>query len=62
MHSASLLTEENIRLRATNERRRQRKSKRRQYIASGGVLQAQEGQALAAEAQIGVQHSDQGVT
>jgi hypothetical protein len=57
MHAGSILAEENSRLQATSQRIRQRKDRRRQYIASGGVLQAQEGQALVAAAQIGVQES-----
>lgn len=51
MHSATILAEENTRLRATNERRQRKKTQRRQYIASRGVLQAQEGQLLAIEAE-----------
>jgi hypothetical protein len=59
MHSATMLAEENTKLRATQTHQRQKKSRRRQYIASGGVLQAQEGQALVAAAQMGVQESSQ---
>jgi hypothetical protein len=59
IHSASILLEENAKLRATNERRKKRKGKRRQCIATGGALQAQEGQALIAAAENSVQEGDQ---
>jgi hypothetical protein len=43
MHSAVLLTEENRQLRSENERQKKKKTKRRAYIAAGGVLTVQEG-------------------
>jgi hypothetical protein len=43
MHSAVLLTDENRRLRAANERQKKKRAVRRSYIATGGVLTAQEG-------------------
>jgi len=51
MQSATILAEENKRLRAENQRQQQKKSQQRQYIASGGVLQVQQAQQLAAEAE-----------
>jgi hypothetical protein len=59
MHSATILAEENMKLRASCQRQRQKRQQRRQYIANGGVLQAQEGQNLVTESQRGVQASDQ---
>ena len=52
MNSATILAEENRKLRAVNSRRRQRQGRRRQYIATGGALQAEQGQALAATAHL----------
>jgi len=43
MHSAVLLAEENRQLRTENARQKRKKLVRRQYIATGGVLTAQEG-------------------
>lgn len=43
MHSAVLLADENRRLRAANERQKKKRAVRRSYIATGGVLTAQEG-------------------
>jgi hypothetical protein len=51
MNSATILAEENRKLRVANQRKRQRQNRRRQYIATGGALQAEEGQRLAAEAE-----------
>jgi len=62
MQSATILAEENSKLRALNHRRRQRKDKQRQYIARGGALQVQHGQQLAAEADRVVMESDQAQT
>jgi len=59
MNSATLLAEENRRLRDANQRRRQRQDRRRAYIASGGALQAEEGQRLAAEAERVLQQVEQ---
>jgi len=60
MHSATILAEENAKLRTTNQRQKRKQQQRRQYIASGGVLQAQQGQLLVAEAERGVQEEAQG--
>jgi hypothetical protein len=62
MQSATILAEENVKLRASSQRQRQKRQQRRQYIAQGGVLQAQEGQAQVTEAERSVQESDQGGT
>jgi len=43
MHSAVLLTDENKKLRAANERQKKKRAVRRSYIATGGVLTVQEG-------------------
>jgi hypothetical protein len=59
MQSATILAEENVKLRALSQRQRRKRQQRRQYIAQGGVLQAQEGQALVTEAERGVHVSDQ---
>jgi hypothetical protein len=59
MQSATILAQENQKLRASNQRQVSKRQQRRQYIARGGALQAQEGQALVIEAEIGVQQSDQ---
>jgi len=52
MNSVTLLVEENRRLRVTNRRWRQRQDRRRQYIATGGALEADQGRALAATAHL----------
>jgi hypothetical protein len=62
MNSATNLAEENSKRRAANHRQRRKSQQRRQYIARGGALQAQEGRALVAEAQMGVQVGDQAQT
>ena len=54
MNSATILAEENSKLRAANDRQRRKRQIRRQYIARGGVLQAEQGQSLVIEAQIAV--------
>ena len=59
MQSATILAEENKRLRAENQRQQQKKSQQRQYIASGGVLQVQQAQQLAAEAERVVMEASQ---
>jgi hypothetical protein len=59
MQSATILAEENVKLRASSQRQRRKRQQRRQYIAQGGVLQAQEGHALVTEAERGVHVSDQ---
>jgi hypothetical protein len=55
MNSATILAEENSKLRAANARQRQKRQQRRQYIARGGALQAEEGRALTVEALRGAQ-------
>jgi hypothetical protein len=60
MQSATILAEENTKLRASSQRQRRKRQQRRQYIAQGGVLQAQEAQALVTEAERGVYEGDQG--
>ena len=62
MNSATILAEENSKLRAANDRQRRKRQIQRQYIARGGVLQAEEGQRRVTEAQIVVQQGDQEVT
>jgi hypothetical protein len=51
MNSATILVEENRKLRQASQRRQRKDQQRRQYIACGGALRAEEGQLLAAEAQ-----------
>jgi hypothetical protein len=60
MQSATILAQENQKLRASNQRQKRKRQQRRQYIACGGALQVQEGQALVAEAERGVEQGDQG--
>jgi hypothetical protein len=60
MQSATILAEENVKLRASSQRQRQKRQQRRQYIAHGGVLQAQEGLARVTEAARSVHIGDQG--
>ena len=50
MQSATILAEENVKLRASNHRQKRKRQQRRRYIARGGVLQAQQGQDLVREA------------
>jgi hypothetical protein len=52
MHSATILAEENTKLRQANYRQKQKRQQRQQYIATGGTLTGQEGQRLATEADI----------
>ncbi|KAK1916401.1 hypothetical protein P3342_004220 [Pyrenophora teres f. teres] len=51
MQSATILAEENKKLRAASQRQQRKQDQRRQYIARGGALQAQQGQQLALEAE-----------
>jgi hypothetical protein len=51
MNSATILAEENRKLRQAIQRRQRKEQQRRQYIARGGALRAEEGQLLAAEAE-----------
>ena len=60
MQSATILTEENKRLREENQRQRQKQDQQRQYIASGGALQVRQAQQLAAEAERVVVEAEQG--
>ena len=62
MQSATILAEENKKLRTVNKRQQQKQDRRRQYIASGGVLQVQQAQQLTAEAERLVMGSDQNQT
>jgi hypothetical protein len=55
MQSATVLAQENQKLRASNQRQKSKRQQRRQYIARGGALQVQEGQALVREAERGVE-------
>jgi hypothetical protein len=59
MQSATILAQENQKLRASNRRQQHKRQQRRQYIASGGALQAQEAQVLIREAERGVEQGDQ---
>ena len=40
MHSATILAEENTKLRHANHRQKRKRQQRRQYIATGGALTA----------------------
>ena len=51
MHTNTILAVENAQLRQTLERRERKQRQRRQFIASGGALQVEEGQRLVAEAE-----------
>ena len=59
MQSAAILAEENRKLRAENQRQQQKHSQQRQYIASSRVLQVQQAQQLAAEAERVVMEASQ---
>ncbi|KAI1676085.1 hypothetical protein KJE20_14324, partial [Pyrenophora tritici-repentis] len=59
MQSATILAEENKKLRIEVQRQRQKQSQPRQYIASGGVLQVQQAQQLAIEAERMVMEASQ---
>ena len=59
MQSATILAEENKKLRIQVQRQRKKQSQQRQYIASGGVLQVQQGQQIAAEAERMVMEASQ---
>ena len=50
MHSAAILAEENVKLRAANQRSQYRIQQRRQYIAARGAPEAEEGRRLIVEA------------
>jgi hypothetical protein len=49
MHGATLLSDENDRLRMENQRQKKKKERRRSYVAHGGILTAAEGLRLAEE-------------
>ena len=51
MQSATILAEENKKLRQGSKLRRQKKDRQRQYIASGGVLQVSQAQQIVIEAE-----------
>ncbi|KAF5848478.1 hypothetical protein GGP41_005879 [Bipolaris sorokiniana] len=56
---STLQTQENKKLRIENQRQQQKQHRQRQYIASGGVLQVQQAQQLAAEAERMVMEASQ---
>jgi len=61
MQSATILAEENKKLRAEVQRQQQKQDQRRQYIAAGGALQVRQAQQIAAEAErvvIGTEQSE----
>ncbi|KAH7563633.1 plasma membrane calciumhypothetical proteintransporting atpase 2 [Bipolaris maydis] len=60
MQSATILAEENKKLRAENQRQQQKQNQQRQYIAAGGVLQVQQAQQLTTEAERVVAEAEQG--
>ena len=60
MQSATILAEENKKLRQGSKLRRQKKDRQRQYIASGGVLQVQQAQQLTIEVERVVAEVEQG--
>ncbi|KNG52546.1 plasma membrane calcium-transporting atpase 2 [Stemphylium lycopersici] len=62
MQSATILAEENKKLRVASQRQQRKRDQRRQYIARGGALQAQQGLQLAAEAERGVAEVEQAQT
>jgi hypothetical protein len=62
MHSATILAEENAKLRQANHRRERKKQQRRQYIATGGALTAQEGRSLVEQADRAAQGGSQDQT
>lgn len=59
MNSATILVEENRKLRQASQRRQRKEQQRREYIARGGALRVEEGQLLAAEAQRVLQQVEQ---
>ena len=63
MHSAVLLAEENKQLRSENKRQKRKRSKKRAFIATGGILTVQEGRDLSQNANIapesGVAHQEE---
>ena len=59
MNSATILAEENRKLRTANQRQQRKRDQRRQYIAYGGALQVQQGRQLVVEADRVVAEGDQ---
>jgi hypothetical protein len=59
MNSATILAEENRKLRIANQSQQRKRDRRRQYIACGGALQVQQGRQLVAEADRVVTEGDQ---
>jgi hypothetical protein len=59
LNSATILAVENKKLQQAVQRRQRKQQQRRQYIATGGALQAQEGQLLAAAAERVAQQAEQ---
>ena len=59
MTSATILAVENKKLQQAVQRRQRKQQQRRQYIASGGALQAQDGQLLAVAAEREAQEAEQ---
>ena len=60
MQSATILAEENKKLRAEVQRQRQKQEQPRQYIASGGALKVRQAQQLTVEAERVVIEAEQG--
>jgi hypothetical protein len=58
MNSATILARENIELRAANAHKTRKAQQSNQYIAHGGVLQAQQGQFLVEQRQNGSQNGN----
>ncbi|KAF1929830.1 transposase, partial [Didymella exigua CBS 183.55] len=50
MQSATILAQENTKLRASNQRQQRKRQRRRQYIARGGALQVEQAQLLVLQA------------
>jgi hypothetical protein len=58
MNSAAILAKENIELRAANARKTSKEQQSRHYISHGGALQAQQGQFLVEQLEIGRQEGN----
>ncbi|KAF5844185.1 hypothetical protein GGP41_002280 [Bipolaris sorokiniana] len=59
MQSATILAEENKKLRKENQPQRQKQDQQRQYIASGGVLQVSQARQMARKAEKVVMEANQ---
>ena len=57
MHGAVILADENRKLRTENERQKKKRSVRRSYIATGGVLSVQEG--IDRSVEVDLEHTEQ---